>query len=1369
MCQKYHILLLLTLCCESYAQIEDGGRYRSSTAILLLFVYGTILAGVVIRYLIELLHIPIPFQVFILILGVIIGYVGGIFRSQTEEFLGTIEARNNYLLIIALPLLIYKLCLCLEVHSFMRCILQVLIISIPCNLLNGLMVGFIMRLVENSSNWNIEMALMYGFTCIAIYPHETLMKLKDLGAKGKHLSDFLEGESIFGTATCIIMILVAMQHQNGFFHNAEHISLFIFQYIFGGFIIGCVSGFVLTRLIKMFYNDAINIMIISISAPFMVYYVCIYVFHTCGILALIMVGIFMSTQRAELTPEIDSSLIYFWELVVLIIDSVVFAVNGVVVGVEVVQYIEFSDIVKIGIAYMVTYFSRSATFILFSTILSRLEYGISFRHMVMAAWGGLRGAVNLCLVMISLQGGSNMALFQGTVLVHINGVVFLSLLINVPTIPYLLNCLGISNLSMARQHNMNNCVHHIMAKRDRVIALLKMDRFLADANWSVVDSSTVIKHPYKGQRDVDTDRDYHMGLKGSICPDCHKEVANQPTQKEIEEMRREARMRVLKAKKISYSRQYENGMLSKEALTALTHAVEVAQNNEDIYLKIDNLLKLFRKKLFLQQVRNYLTKYFHTKISSHMPKPPRKPRRRFYYRIFHHPAYICTTYIVIILNVVSSCYELLLSNYDEQFIEMCAIKALNWAFFLYFLNDVVLKIYGMSYLYVWRDGMRTYFKDWWHILDVSLLLVSAADLALDLLDILNLFQKYESFQNKTTVFLKLLRAIRLLRLITLCKIVYPLVIKFCDMRIDTHLSTVYDIGKGFVKGEEEVLGMLDQMIPNMKIRQEMRLTMERDKLAVTKELGLIQKEKPWIAITVKTKQAIRTILNNMETAIDDLRSSGWVDHIEYKKLTESLNTRRKQVRQMKMINSCPPKVIFQEIIWMADESHVIEFLFDHVTTKIYEPGDVIYSENQKPCGVIIIITGLFKMTYRPEKKVLDALKTYGLLPVIDFISSSKFDKNIDDYIVSGNCIGELSYLTGRPYNATIVADTPSQVYVLPTHLLEDAAKLSPNLVKGLKARIWKYISIRLAVCILLKTPAYVACSQERLRSALERCFVPDLENFSIFVNNTMIEDIILIEGVVVDDNTKENFIAPCYIPRTAQRLLLVRNQIEELGITVLPKLLVIPSKEVDAEDIMDAEEDMSDMFQRSDLQSVEFSRSKSSRVFRRRKRARSSFAESVRSTRIDFSDATSYSRSAAFSTTSRPTIREFELPDFKRRSLMPDVSNENTTSLLSNPLLIHSRRHIELEEDVRSDIRNSFDDVLISERAERNASRMSRKSILRIVTDVSPKQLSSQDFRNEFQEEEKENFQGRHPFSIDENESVESYKSDHRSQPKDQS
>lgn len=60
---------------------------------------------------------------------------------------------------------------------------------------------------------------------------------------------------------------------------------------------------------------------------------------------------------------------------------------------------------------------------------------------------------------------------------------------------------------------------------------------------------------------------------------------------------------------------------------------------------------------------------------------------------------------------------------------------------------------------------------------------------------------------------------------------------------------------------------------------------------------------------------------------------------------------------MKMINSCPPKIIFQEVIWIGDETQLTEFLFEHITTKVFEPGDVICTEGQKPLGVIIIITG----------------------------------------------------------------------------------------------------------------------------------------------------------------------------------------------------------------------------------------------------------------------------------------------------------------------------------------------------------------------------------------------------------------------------
>jgi sodium/hydrogen exchanger 10/11 len=36
--------------------------------------------------------------------------------------------------------------------------------------------------------------------------------------------------------------------------------------------------------------------------------------------------------------------------------------------------------------------------------------------------------------------------------------------------------MGLTKISMARQVNMNNCMKHIFNKRERTIAILKMDR-----------------------------------------------------------------------------------------------------------------------------------------------------------------------------------------------------------------------------------------------------------------------------------------------------------------------------------------------------------------------------------------------------------------------------------------------------------------------------------------------------------------------------------------------------------------------------------------------------------------------------------------------------------------------------------------------------------------------------------------------------------------------------------------------------------------------------------------------------------------------------------------------------------------------------
>lgn len=241
--------------------------------------------------------------------------------------------------------------------------------------------------------------------------------------------------------------------------------------------------------------------------------------------------------------------------------------------------------------------------------------------------------------------------------------------------------------------------------------------------------------------------------------------------------------------------------------------------------------------------------------------------------------------------------------------------------------------------------------------------------------------------------------------------------------------------------------------------------------------------------------------------------------------------------------------------------------------------------------------------YTPDTNVLESLHDYGRLPIADYLSCTQYEESVVDYIVSGNCIGELSTLTGRPYNSIITADAHSQVYVLSNGVIRRAMELNSDpiigsvlpaleirimrLVDRLECRIWKEVSIKIAIPLLMSVPAYQAFSQDQIKYALERAFMPNLSNYKIFAVTEMIQDVILIDGVAADFNTRELFVAPCCIPRfnnsptfnskpntldgvrrTVQKLILPTSSLMNLAIDVITKLLIIPEKDVDEYDVM---------------------------------------------------------------------------------------------------------------------------------------------------------------------------------------------------------
>ena len=65
----------------------------------------------------------------------------------------------------------------------------------------------------------------------------------------------------------------------------------------------------------------------------------------------------------------------------------------------------------------------------------------------------------------------------------------------------------------------------------------------------------------------------------------------------------------------------------------------------------------------------------------------------------------------------------------------------------------------------------------------------------------------------------------------------PKMIDLVNIQINSQLSFGYDIGKGFLVAEEEVMKVIDQLIVDVKIIKDLRMRSEKTRLDTIKSLG----------------------------------------------------------------------------------------------------------------------------------------------------------------------------------------------------------------------------------------------------------------------------------------------------------------------------------------------------------------------------------------------------------------------------------------------------------------------------------------------------------------------------------------------------
>ncbi|XP_025836272.1 sodium/hydrogen exchanger 10-like isoform X2 [Agrilus planipennis] len=1134
------------------------------------YVCTIILCHAICYLILHKIRLRVLNRVAMILFGVVFGILGNYYSYFKEQSDNLVHMNPRVLLDIIYPFYIFRITMGCENYTVMRALWQILLIGIVGYLIASVMLGLLVTSALFNTNFQYSLAIIYGLVLNQSFTYEVVVILSER-VDVKTVNVLLETEGLMTNMVCLILFQVILGHYFGFVQKWFQILSVFLRLTIGGLIAGVIMSYVSVMLIKGSIHDPAQLMLVillcmlsSYGFPEML--------ALQGIVSCAFVGVVLGMYRTMFRTRVDRFIQVFSLAPTYIIQNVGAFTLGVLLAQDISINITIRMVLLVFVVYFILYLLRLLVLFLLSPVLSRIGFGLTLKECLVLVWGSTRGLYSFIFaLMLIRENEENLNIIGQHLLFVSTGVMMLSMVINATTFSAILRMFGIGEISTSRKNNMASCLKRLEYKRTRCITTLKYDRFLSDVKWPLVSEATTLKHPYKGRTSVENDdNDLFLVNRILVCPSCHNDVPSEPTRKEMNEMIREAHRRILKGQSVSFARQHENGLLSKLGFRILKNTIETALETKDNMVELNDLLQMLHIKTSHTFAR-IIMKYSKI-VTRKAEKRHRYKCRLVCHMIMNHWAFWLFITLVITVNCVLAIINLTQSDNRDLF---WSSTYCNMAFYIIYLIEFFIKVFGLAYT-TFLEGLQNYFKNMWNVFDFVILLSCTADVTLAIYVLVH-HKEQPNFLWKLMTIMKFIQLMRILRMIELFKLLIWKLTHLMSERSDKRLMLSYEIGKAYVTSLEEVQEMLQQMIDNEKVRETCRLDIERDRLMITRQLGLIQKDRPWITITVKTKQAIIATLNSIKNVINEIKVSGWVDDIEHRKLTDSLYEQFRLVNNLKAVQPSTPREMIKEIPWMAGEDILAEILFEKVIPKTFEAGEIICAEGTIAPGVFVIIQGLIQLSYKPSGTVFENLDNYGALPIVDYMISTRFNEKYEEYFGSGNTFGEISVLTHRPYNCSVYAETLVQSYLLTNDVLQHAFEESSDPIEGLKAKMWKMIATRLATTILLELPNYSSKITASIRYILDRSFVPDLSHFKVFSVTESIEDLILIEGIVMDYNTREIYLAPTYIPRTVQKLVLPTDERMNFQTKLETKILILPSKDIEESDLMELIENASEI------------------------------------------------------------------------------------------------------------------------------------------------------------------------------------------------
>ena len=155
--------------------------------------------------------------------------------------------------------------------------------------------------------------------------------LRDLGAE-QSLATLIEAESLLNDGSAFVVYLVTQAILLGGDTSASTIVSNVFQYALGGPAFGLLCGVLTVGAMALVYSDMEVEISLTIGAAYLCFWIASSPLAVSGVLAIVVMGLFMAKHRYAVSPSVQPQLAAVWAVLIFIVNIAIFVLSGLIIA-----------------------------------------------------------------------------------------------------------------------------------------------------------------------------------------------------------------------------------------------------------------------------------------------------------------------------------------------------------------------------------------------------------------------------------------------------------------------------------------------------------------------------------------------------------------------------------------------------------------------------------------------------------------------------------------------------------------------------------------------------------------------------------------------------------------------------------------------------------------------------------------------------------------------------------------------------------------------------------------------------------------------------------------------------------------------------